>query len=181
MHSQLLGMRVRLDANASFSADQFKEFAHSLNPSVRSTIEFIEDPTDSPTEWRALRTELMLPFAFDRGAWPENPTDAFDWVVIKPAIQNPARVASQAKLYGINMCVTSYLDHPVGQMGAALEAARLVRQSMNVGTCGLLSHSAYEASDFSMALQTRGPELMPSSDIGIGFTDLLENLQWERL
>lgn len=169
---------LRLDFNSYHDVTVVREWLLSLSVDLRSAIEFCEDPTGWRLEtWQDLSIKTGLRFAVDRESeevFNENSSAPYG-VVIKPAVQNPASFKNSSP----KVFVTSYLDHPVGQMGAALEAARLSKR-VSVGTCGLLSQSAYEPNDYSLRIPSRGPDLNPSSDeLGIGFAELLEKENWQ--
>ncbi len=171
----LANFKIRFDFNGIGTVDAVVAWIKALQPCVRDAIEFLEDPiVYDGLNWRRLSQELKIALAFDRGATPE----AFsDWLVVKPSQRAAADfVGSSAKI-----CVTSSLDHPLGQLAAALDAAELATKR-EVGVCGLVSQSAYETTDFSQALRYAGPKLFgPKSDIGFGFTDLLEKVDWRAL
>lgn len=69
------------------------------------------------------------------------------------------------------------MDHPIGQLHAARVAARLATNPR----CGLVTHVLFEPNAFSERLALDGARLVPPGGIGIGFEDLLENLDWTRL
>ncbi|MES2962514.1 MAG: enolase C-terminal domain-like protein [Bdellovibrionota bacterium] len=171
----LAGYRLRFDFNEIGTVEAVSEWIRALEGSVRSAIEFLEDPIAyQPMNWVRVAQETKLPLALDRQSTPDTPSD---WLVIKPATQSSASfVATKSRV-----CVTSSLDHPVGQLAAALEAAELARDR-EVGICGLLSQSAYEPNDFSRALRVEGPRLLPpTGDFGFGFTSLFEKADWRPL
>lgn len=199
LERDLAPFRLRFDFNATQDSGGSLAFFESLPSSLRLSIEFIEDPTEwNPEKWRDLQEASGLPLALDLAlsAAAKNfeggdhnhlqlrGSESAQWLVLKPAIQNPQEIFTVAENNGLRICVTSYLDHPVGQVGAALEAARLVALtpgSGRVGVCGLLSHFAYEENEFSEDLRTNGPRLVVPDEHGIGFTDLLEQQDWKPL
>jgi len=73
--------------------------------------------------------------------------------------------------------VTSYMDHPVGQLFAAYVAAKHATSSR----CGLVTHVLYEKNAFIEQLGIDGMRLVPPAGRGIGFDDLLERLPWKKL
>jgi len=89
----------------------------------------------------------------------------------KPAVDGPIPELPR-------VVVTSYLDHPIGQLGAAYAAS----VSKCLEPCGLLSHTAYKKNPFSERFQIVNERLVPDqSGTGIGYDDLLENMNWKRL
>ena len=106
----------------------------------RERVDFIEDPCPyDPHVWRALRKETGLPLALDR----EVATEGVDVLIVKPAIRSPDRRSSV-----LSTVVTSYMDHPVGQLHAAVVAARTATNPR----CGLVTHLLYEPDAFSERL-----------------------------
>jgi O-succinylbenzoate synthase len=159
----------------------------SLSPALRQAIEFIEDPCPwNLGTWAQLRENAHVPLALDHDSEDIFSTASAEGdpvakllsdVVVKPAVQDPALIENTALKY----VVTSYLDHPVGQMGAALEAGYLA-EKVKVATCGLLSHSSYEPNAYSEAFPSKGPAFTPRlNEVGIGFGDLLEKENWQEL
>jgi O-succinylbenzoate synthase len=158
------GVRVRIDFNATLDADSFLRMAL---PAER--IDFVEDPCpyDGPT-WRALGERKGIRLALDR----EVATEGVDILVIKPALQAMPDVDRE-------LVVTSYMDHPVGQFGAAYVAAL---HALRVNArCGLFTHVLYEPNEFIERIRSDGPRLLAPEGTGIGFDDLLERLPWKRL
>ena len=93
------------------------------------------------------------------------------YLIVKPAVQDetPFLAVTNQKIV-----VTSYLDHPLGQMAAAYVAGRMNRvKPTSLVTCGLLSHSAYLKNPFSTALK-EGPDFAAPIGTGFGFNQQLE-------
>ena len=168
------GMALRLDCNARFAnADEFLSAWKQVPSKVRDQTEFIEDPFPWDEQgWRRC-AEAGAPLAFDRPGALARPPDGVPLaaVVLKPATQDALAPTPRP------VVVTSYLDHPVGQCGAAREAAARSGPTL---PCGLLSHFAYETSEFSERLAT-GPAWRSPGGTGAGFDDLLSRLPWKRL
>ena len=158
--------RLRLDFNATLRADEFERVARSL-PLER--LDFVEDPCPYDAQaWSSLRTRLGLRLALDRMIASEG----VDVLIVKPAVQSVDSFPS-----GMEIVITSYMDHPVGQLHAAAVAARAATSDR----CGLVTHLLYERNAFSEQLSLAGSRLVPPKGTGIGFDDLLERLPWERL
>lgn len=159
--------RLRLDFNATLDAEAFAHVARTL---PKERIDFVEDPCpyDAAT-WRTLRQETGLRLALDR----EVAVEGVDVLVVKPAIQN----VDTLDLGRREVVVTSYMDHPVGQLHAAVVAARVSPDAV----CGLVTHLLYEPDAFSERLTVDGARLVPPGGTGIGFDDLLEGLPWMEL
>lgn len=157
-------VRIRVDFNNTLGAEEFVRVAASL---PRGRIDFIEDPTPyDPAVWSDLRKRTGLRLALDRGEAEEG----VDVLVVKPAVQEMPRSSKE-------IVVTSYMDHPVGQLFAAHAAAMWATSRR----CGLVTHVLYESNDFSERLQLDGARLVPPGGTGLGFDDLLERIAWKRL
>lgn len=179
--SEFPAIKVRLDFNESFTPDQAAEFLLALPDAARAAIEFVEDPCPySDSGWADLHRKTRLKLAVDREAAPLSKSAQF--MVIKPAIDEPFLLGEAALGNSQRAILTSYMDHPVGQTFAAWEAARLELQLPGlVGTCGLQTHHLFEADAFSEALGPWSPEFKAPDGHGLGFDDLLAAMPWTRL
>lgn len=158
-------VRIRIDFNATLTADEFLTIAETL---PRERIDFIEDPCPyEAATWARLRAATGLRLALDR-----MPGIA-DVLVHKPALQAEfPRGAGE-----VEIVVTSYMDHPLGQFGAAYVAATHTTSAR----CGLMTHVLYEPDAFIERVEHDGARLLPPKGTGLGFDDLLENLPWKTL
>jgi o-succinylbenzoate synthase len=167
LDASLARYHLRLDFNATLDAEAFLSFVQSLSPELRRAIDFVEDPCPySPQIWSGLQERTGVRLALDRGG-------AFagvDVLVVKPAVQ-------ELPLSDKEIVITSYMDHPVGQLGAAYVAA----SSGITTTSGLTTHLLYESDAFIERMVLDGTRLVPPAGTGIGFDDLLESLPWGRL
>jgi o-succinylbenzoate synthase len=155
-------VRIRIDFNARLTAAEFVEIARTL---PRERIDFIEDPCPYDEEtWRDLRERTGLRLALDRFE------GAADVLVHKPALQ-------AAWPQHNDVVVTSYMDHPVGQFGAAFIAATHETNPR----CGLMTHVLYEPDAFIERVERDGARLLPPRGTGLGFDDLLEKLPWKSI
>lgn len=153
------GVRVRIDFNATLTPEEFLRVAESL---PREQIDFVEDPCPYDAEvWRELRSRTGLRFAVDRFS------GVADVSVHKPAVQ------AEWPRHN-DVVVTSYMDHPVGQYGAAYVAATNAANPR----CGLFTHVLYEPDAFLERVRSDGARLQPAEGTGVGFDDLLEALSW---
>ena len=111
------GLRLRLDFNTALTSEQFLRIAREL---PRERVDFIEDPCAwDPGTWRALREETGLRLALDLAGGPDAVlSDAWDVLVYKPATGAALPQTDR------ELVVTSYMDHPIGQLFAAWYAAR---------------------------------------------------------
>ncbi|HEV7427939.1 MAG TPA: enolase C-terminal domain-like protein [Thermoanaerobaculia bacterium] len=186
-------VRLRIDFNGTLTAEEFVRIAATL---PRERIDFIEDPCAyDPVVWRELRAKTGLRLALDRapsstqhrqeclchtGNADENPmwhrhsclcsVGSYDVLIVKPALEEIA-------CSGIEVVVTSYMDHPIGQLCAAYTAA-----TANItSTCGLITHVLFENDPFIERMRIDDTHLVPPGGTGFGFDDLLEKLPWRRL
>lgn len=169
----------RLDFNLKLSSDQFAHVLQEIAP-WKEQIEFYEDPFAFETEaWEALQKRgyrLACDYQSHQAIGFSSATAV---LVLKPAIQDHVHFLANLTQ---KLVVTSYLDHPLGQMTAAYVAAAAQRDAPGcVGTCGLLSHTVYQTNEFSDQLKCQGPELIPPTGTGFGFDDLLAKQQWRPL
>lgn len=159
-------VRIRIDFNATLTPAEFLDITETL---VEERIDFIEDPCPYDDEtWANLRDVTGLRLAVDRVV-PSG--SSYDVLVHKPALR------SEWPEEGREIVVTSYMDHPVGQFGAAYVAASHATSTH----CGLMTHVLYEPDAFIERVERDGARLLPPKGTGIGFDDLLENLPWKML
>jgi O-succinylbenzoate synthase len=165
--------KLRLDFNATLTPPQFETFVNTLTR--WNAIEFVEDPCPyDATTWSRLREQTVLPLALDRGV----ATGGVDVLVVKPAVQELA----PALATGLDVVVTSYMDHPVGQLHAAYAAATVAAEHpRQVRQAGLLTHLLFQRDAFLEQVALDGNRLAKPSGSGIGFDDLLARLPWKQL
>lgn len=162
-------VRLRIDFNATLTPSQFADIVTTL---PRERIDFIEDPCPyDPSTWRELRERTGLRLALDRApSSSKHDSDSYNVLIVKPALEEIP--CSDAEIV-----VTSYMDHPIGQLCAAYAAA-----TANItSTCGLITHVLFENDPFIERMRIDGTRLVPPGGTGWGFDDLLENLPWQRL
>lgn len=181
MASEFPTMKWRLDFNESLTPEQAADFLLGLSEKTRAAIDFVEDPCPfSETAWNDLRRKTRIRLAVDREAAPLS--TAAQFMVIKPAIDEPFLLGEAAIQHSQRVVMTSYMDHPVGQTFAAWEAARLELQFPGlVGLCGLQTHHLFEPNEFTEALGPWSPKFIVPDGNGLGFTELLDALPWTRL
>jgi O-succinylbenzoate synthase len=155
--------KFRLDFNETLTQSEFLQF---LKTAPMEKIHFIEDPTPyDPEIWR----QSTIPLAIDR----ETKTGSgYQYRVLKPARQSTTLEP------GVTHIITSYMDHPLGQLYAAWQATQF---KGTLDTCGLLTHPLFEPSDFTTQLQIKDQTLIPPKGTGLGFDNQLESLLWSLL
>lgn len=174
-------LRWRIDCNETLEFSSLCGFWDSLDPELRASVEFFEDPFPWDRDlWRQAREESGIPLAADRDLMSR--AEEADFLVVKPAVVHPVEAGEVAFQTGQKIVVTSYLDHAIGQLYAAWRAAEcapILRSQL--GDCGLLTQDAFEADPFFERLKADGPVLVPPPGTGLGFDDLLEDLPWKPL
>ncbi|MGK0190264.1 MAG: O-succinylbenzoate synthase [Verrucomicrobiales bacterium] len=168
------GHKIRLDFNASIAPADVLIFAAALSRAARGSIDFIEDPCPyAAGTWHALQQKTGLTFALDRDEEQHRTGAAIPIRVWKPACSPAPPASSSARLV-----VTSYMDHAIGQMFAAYEAARFPGK---LETCGLLTHSLFECDGFFDSLRVSDARLVQQQGHGLGFDGMLSALPWKSL
>ena len=166
--------RIRLDFNGTLDPEDFRGFAGMLSPEAIGMIDFVEDPCPyDPIVWRSLQRDTGLTFALDHGAEHHCSDEGFSVRVWKPACS-----PQPEPFDGERLVVTSYMDHAVGQVFAAYEAARCPGP---VDTCGLLTHPLFADDPFFAMLSVKNTRLVSPEGPGIGFGAMLEALPWKPL
>lgn len=172
--------RFRLDANQRFDDKQCKKFLEQLRPWL-DQIDFFEDPIPYEAgKWEEIQSEFSVPLASDLNSEQYlEPNYPHKISILKPACQDPEPFAKDFR----QLIITSYLDHPLGQLAAAYTAAKAALEfPEKIGICGLLTHTLYEPNPFSERIRVQGARLIPPLDgYGFGYDDLLVNLKWEAL
>jgi O-succinylbenzoate synthase len=170
-------LKLRLDFNEKLSADEFRAFLRAIEK-IKSSIEFIEDPTVfQPLQWKEFQENYEIALACDRQAaaalhWPESA----QFLIVKPAIES---IDVFEKALREKVIITSYLDHPLGQLAAAYIAAQTDPQRLKVH--GLLSHYTYLPNIFSQGLAQQGPHFITPSGVGFGYDEQLSQVDWKAL
>ena len=166
--------KIRLDFNNALNPGALREFAALLSPETATAIDFIEDPFPyDATAWRALQAETGLTFALDRGSEHHRACRAFPVRIWKPACSSQPSLHREERLV-----VTSNMDHAIGQVFAAYEAAKLAGA---VDICGLVTHPLFEPDPFFEQLAIDGARLAVPGGPGLGFGATLEALPWKKL
>lgn len=171
-------IRFRLDFNEILSRQQFLEYWKSLSSKARSIIEYLEDPYPyNRVEWMEDQIHLEIPFAVDAQAEiASTHPESAQYSVYKPAKDHPRMLMKNSA----DIVVTSYLDHPLGQLCAAYTAAKLMeKHPTKIGLCGLLTHRCYEEDEFIQELNVVNGHLQPPGGTGLGYNRLLESLPWK--
>ncbi|MFK5924416.1 MAG: enolase C-terminal domain-like protein [Verrucomicrobiota bacterium] len=177
---------LRIDFNESLEAAVAMNLAQVLGSEICERIEFIEDPVSYHQEnWQRLRRQTGLSLAVDRDCEQgAGERAAADWLVIKPAVVDAVLLTEQLdpEKGQKKWLVTSYMDHAIGQMFAAYQAALLqAKYPEQLRQCGLLTHHLFERDEFFESVQSEGPKLLVPRGTGLGFDDQLQTLPWKTL
>ena len=173
---------LRPDFNQALDPKQLARFVRQASPLLIDAIDFVEDPTtDRPEIWSQASDKIR--WGWDQHSEQFAPWDkGFAALILKPAIQDILALTPTLKKFPGAVVFTSYMDHPVGQLGAAWMAAQFYAACPEKrNECGLMSHGIFEPTPYSECLRTDGPRLLPPEGIGIGFGDLLEKEPWKKL
>lgn len=180
-------LKFRLDFNECQSPLDLEKFLSALPSEFLDAIDFLEDPmpyrSDTQADWARLTEKFQVRFALDRELTPARVAqDTFDVCVIKAAHWDPLPIAASAADHLKRVLVTSYMDHPLGQVTAAYAAAQVAaRHPLLVEDAGLLTHELFEKNEFSEALGSGNPQLKVPSGAGWGWGEVLEKRSWEKL
>ncbi|MBX7206842.1 MAG: hypothetical protein K1X78_00905 [Verrucomicrobiaceae bacterium] len=174
------GLKLRVDFNGCLERRDFDQFCELLPLRVFRHLDLVEDPVPYDAgSWRQFRDRWGVRLALDKG-W-RTATDAFDAVVVKPARRDWRIVAE--KFPRQPLVLTSAMDHGLGQMYAAYEAA-LARAEMpeRVSWCGLATQHLFERDEFFEQISSPGGRLaLHHAGTGLGFDHTLARLPWKRL
>lgn len=177
-------LQLRLDFNSRANYDQIVEL---FGPWILPRLDFFEDPMPWDFQkWHILNEELGFSLALDFEerslAGAEDLRGTFDVIVVKPA-RPVAAPLDLAQNWNKQIAVTSYMDHPLGQVAAAWQAAFWAREFPRaVRECGLLTHTLYSPNSYSERLSVEGARLkIEDSGFGFGFDDLLAGENWRVL
>ncbi len=173
--------QLRLDFNGLLNIDKSRNFLSKLDSKIISQIEFIEDPiAENADDWFELQDELGLTLARDFVDVKNSEAHYFVRVA-KPAVQDVLKLVREEP-ESVELLVTSYMDHPLGQAHAAFNAAMLHKKIPDRTLLpGLLHHHVYEPNAFSELLANDGPIFKPVEGTGFGFDQLLERQAWKTL
>lgn len=168
----LLSLKVnakfRLDFNESITESAFRHFLTRMEP-IYKQIDFIEDPFEyDEIKWKKIQEDFPVELACDREMLKGINGPA------KVLIYKPAREKFPHKRTSQRIVVTSFLDHPIGQLAAAYTSLKVTNE---VG--GFLSHRIYEPTPFSQAIDGKLNKMTIPKGYGFGFDDILQELTWD--
>ena len=173
-------VKLRVDFNGCLSRQDFESFCEALPLRVRRVLDLIEDPVPYDSElWEHFRSHHGVRLALDKG-W-QSATSGFDAVVIKPARRDWRVVTGRFK--DSPLVFTSAMDHALGQMFAAYEAALALHEMPDrISWCGLATQHLFESDAFFGNITSTGGRLgLKQRGTGLGFDETLALLPWTRL
>lgn len=173
------GVRLRVDFNGVLDRMTFEKFVEFMPLRIYRALDFVEDPFPYEAEaWEAIRRRWGVALALDKG-WKTG-THGFDAVVVKPARRDWRVVADMHPEKRLVM--TSAMDHALGQMFAAYEAATAAAAGYTLDYCGLCTEHLFAKDAFFERVTSHGGYLEADrSGGGLGFGEVLEGLPWRRL
>lgn len=180
------GLKVRLDFNQAFRFDDFLPWYKNLSDPMKSSLEFIEDPTPfSSKHWKEWQDKYDVPLAVDEVQDPENlKAGGFSVLVLKPARQNCARWLDVLSGQSFGVVFTHSMDHGLGRWLALQEALYWVEKGLTVLDCGLLGVNLYANDFLTEFLDESGPKikLRDSFQDFIGrLKQKLNALHWQKM
>lgn len=177
-------VKIRFDFNSTATPEGLGYFLGALGEDFVDRIDFIEDPFPfNEAAWSDFSKKYFLRLALDEELLPARVSlESFETCVVKSAKLSAIEVADLAVSHLKRVVVTSMMDHPLGQLAAAFEAASVAQKHPAVlDECGLLTHTLFESNSFSEQLGRRGSCLIAPAGAGFGFQEELEGLSWTQL
>lgn len=165
----------RIDFNNRLDFFTYKSWYESIRHQLQ--IDFIEDPYQ-PLD---LNTESLGLLALDLGLGAAvNPlAEVF---VLKPARQAADEIRTLLESSSQRIVFTHALDHPLGQALALQVAAENYWRYPHKREVGGFQSQIFYDEDVPMDwIKYEGPQSFIKKDIGLGLTEYLHDLAWERL
>jgi O-succinylbenzoate synthase len=177
-------VKIRIDFNCKISGDKFANWLEKNILWLKPRLDFIEDPFSyDGREWQRLQNAFGVDLALDLAADPlKTKAEGANVVIIKPAIQDSGEILKAFSETNHRFVFTHYMDFPVGQMAAYVEAQSLMAiDGSRIAVCGLQHHDVYEGFTFQDAISNDGPFIVPPEGLGLGFDQLLERQDWTQI
>lgn len=183
-----LGIRVRFDFNSCLNIKSYFDFLDMIDE-FHHFVDFIEDPFDINNESLSKINCKYEKFnlAIDRKSinFLQNSNKNYSgFYVFKPACDLLHLRNIDDLLGKLNKAIfTSYMDHPLGQVSALYEAAKIYKKyPWLIENCGFLTHNLFEKTSYSEVLNIKNSVLLPPSEgTGFGFDELLINEKWRNI
>ncbi len=166
-----LGLRLRLDFNASNSLATWSEWEMWLKTHLQDSIDFVEDPVPWDSElWSSSKLPLALDLEWHQAQ--DAKKDFLNRIIWKPALGLGFDEKDSSRCV-----VTHIMDHPLGQLGAVYWA--LKNNIHSIG--GYLNGEQKDSLGFFEEMKSDGPQLKFPSGTGWGFNERLSALKWQSL
>lgn len=125
-------LKLRLDANRSWSLEKAAQFAKYVKPEHRSRIQFLEEPCRTPAETRQFANQYQIPFAWDETLRDPDfclqPEPQLAAIVIKPtligSLEKCVELIKQAHKFGLKAVISSSIESSLG----LTQLARIAQQ-----------------------------------------------------
>jgi O-succinylbenzoate synthase len=171
---------LRFDFSETLTEDSFSDFL-TKNKDILPYVDYFEDPYlyDS-AKWENSRNRFNVRLGCDhKSAQALRHPNSCDVIIVKPATQIIDNTLFR-RLRGRQLVITSYLDHPIGQLCAAYVAAGAKRAfPKESGICGVTTHQVFDPTPYSQRLQVENGRLLPpKKGHGWGYDDLLKGMTW---
>ena len=173
---------LRIDCNGSLHWQDFETFFSGVEKSYRARLDYVEDPFPYDEKiYREARvlTRVAVDRDFSKIDFNQKEAPPVDQLILKPAIQDVESFMTQVNKWNIPVTVTSYMDHPVGMVHAALLAGELKKKNEQlIGTSGCLHHHLYQKDVYQAEMMIQGPYIQKVGGKGIGFDFLFHKEAW---
>ena len=172
--------KIRLDFNSSLTFENFLNFSNALSANLKNQIDFVEDPFPYSLEnWKAANEQLPLACDFEQPNvdWNQS-VFPFTTVIYKPARQDRSQIQGPLAS-GLNLVVTSSMDHPMGCLHALVESIELKKEfGSQILDAGCMSWPIYGTNDYTEKIKVSGSKVIDVEGLGIGFDRILQRLPW---
>lgn len=181
-------LAFRLDFNSQANNDQLEQFFRTWTDFDLKSLQYVEDPCVYDTQtWE--RWSRRLPLAFDAAGFSreelfhpslfKDKHTPFQFLILKPSWQEAGSWALWAVEKNLKITVTSAMDHPVGQVHALKEAARIDKKFPGVlQASGLRTGFLYQENAWANQIENETPYISFAQGLGIGFDELFQNEKW---
>lgn len=174
--------QLRFDFNAINTPESWEEWHHWLLLQMEDNIDFVEDPLPwDEAIWKQSKIPLALDLEYERAVQEGSQLDFLRYLVVKPALldslEDEERAIRLCHQHKEKILVTHMMDHPLGQMSAALWAVE--NQITSIG--GYLNGSLRDTLGFYQEMPKIGPFWSPAPGRGLGFDESLKKIIWKKL
>ena len=173
---------LRIDCNGSLHWQDFETFFSGVEKSYRARLDYVEDPFPYEEQiYREARvlTRVAVDRYFSKINFDQKEAPPVDQLILKPAIQDVEKFMIQVNKWNIPVTVTSYMDHPVGMVHAAILAGELKKNNEQlIGTSGCLHNHLYQKDVYQADMVIQGPYLQKVGGKGIGFDFRFHQEAW---